>query len=211
MKVAAWKAVKMIEFDRISIEYHWRDVQTEEGKPYRYPASISEYMKRTYAKPAVYRWAFFRNSDAPYAANIGEAENLAEQRAPNYLKAHPSQKTNYRMKGEFEAAISEGAEIRLQIQEFKPFALNNVVVIESALYNQHVRKMLENMVIADADNINCELRNRTLNPIERRRLNAAVARVGRNWSEILEEDNSKQVPAPKRRNLGSPGRKPWVG
>jgi hypothetical protein len=176
----------MVTFDRIPIEYRWVDVYCSEGSPYQFPQAVSKFLKERYSKPTIYRWVFLKKSALPYAVYIGEAENLP-QRIGNYLQAHPTQKTNYRMKAEFERALANGAEVRLQKIEFTPFALNNVLVIESALHNAYIRKMLENFLCADNDNINCELRNLSSTPIERRRRKAAATRAGKSWGEIFEE------------------------
>ncbi len=109
----------MAAFDRIPIDYAWRDVERDAGQPYKYPDTVSRFMEEKYSRPVVYRWAFYKSPDKPYAAYIGEAENLAKQRVPNYLRAHPSQKTNYRLKNEFESAIAAGQRFAYRFSSFR--------------------------------------------------------------------------------------------
>jgi len=164
---------KMIELDQFEIKYEWVPVLRAPNETYCYPGGMPTFFVQTYLPPAIYRWAFFKNSPTPYRAYIGEADSLS-QRVRGYLWPGATQQTNLRMKTELEDGIQAGARIELQVVKFRPFVINSVQVTESSLHIGPVRKFLEQFLIADCDQIHCELLNAKQNPIERR-LRKAVA------------------------------------
>src|ERR1039457_5941128 len=173
----------MKEWTSFHINYDWQPVETDLGKPFTYPSALSEFFDGTYSKPALYRWVFRDKRGLISAIYIGETENLA-QRVKDYMSPGRTPQTNLRMKEDFLNHIESGGIVELQILRFEPFGINNVNVYESQMGNPYVRKMMENFLLADHDQVHCELKNCVANPIERRRrksmraAGAAESRLG---------------------------------
>ena len=169
----------------LAINYEWVPVESQPGQPYRYPQSVSRYVRSTYLRPAVYRWAVYspdgeeRSANikpTPRAAYVGEAENLGA-RFQGYLRPCPSQQTNKRIKEYLDSALGKGSIIQFEVLKFEDFVIRThhgkpERVSVTNLQVEYIRKMMENFALAIQDRVNCEILNRVLNPIERRRQKA---------------------------------------
>jgi hypothetical protein len=119
---------------------------------------------------AIYRWGFFKGGQL-WEAYVGETENL-RQRIRGYLNPGPTQATNKRMNVLFCEAIDDGFEVRLEILKIEPVRINQLDVCNQNLANPFLRKMMENLVLADFDVVKHTLHNSCVNRIERRRQRA---------------------------------------
>ena len=69
-------------------------------------------------------------------------------------------------------AIDEGFEVRLEILKIEPVRINQLDDCNQNLANPFLRKMMENLVLADFDVVKHTLHNSCVNRIERRRQRA---------------------------------------
>ena len=173
----------------LNIDYAWEPVISFPNVRYAYPNAVTKYIDEHYSKACVYRWAFFEarqssNPDAvqfPQTVYIGETENLA-RRLRGYLHPGPSQITNKRMKEYLDRELELGTTIDLSILRFENFHIiigrekcNAGLVAELGLGNPFIRKLMENFAIIVQDPVTCDILNKSLNPLERRREKAEKA------------------------------------
>ncbi|MCI0724311.1 MAG: hypothetical protein L0338_35910 [Acidobacteria bacterium] len=132
----------------LEIKYHWADVQSSQGVTYRFPEKVTDFMKEKYTRPAVYRWTVRSATLSLRALYVGETDNLV-RRVGQYLSPGARQATNLRLKAYFDAARGRDERIELQAFEFEPFEINKVQFTRDLLGHSHVRKMLENFILAE--------------------------------------------------------------
>jgi len=124
---------------------NWIRVETSPGSPYTFQMEINPHFRLHWNKPAVYRWIILKQASADIQRlYIGEAEHLP-RRIYGYLHPGPSQRTNQRLKSEFEKEITTGNVIFLEVLNFTPFTIENITISQEDLHNKMVRRFLENL------------------------------------------------------------------
>ena len=174
----------------LDIDCAWAPVISSPNTPYAYPRPVNEYIDENYSKAAVYRWAFVKGRHGsipeamqpPQAVYVGETENLA-RRLRGYLYPGPSQATSKRMKAYLDEELKHGTLITLAILRFENFRIiidrekrDSRLVAEFGLGNPFIRKLMENFAVIAHDPVTCDILNKSMNPIERRRAKAEKAR-----------------------------------
>lgn len=129
----------------LEISFRWLAVQGLIDIPYCFPQEISQYLRKRYVGPAVYRWLLER--DSIRSIYIGETENLA-RRLHHYLKPGPSQLTNRRIRDLLDQEQSLGAIVSFDVLAFDPFSVNGHRYSETDLGNKEVRCFLENLLLS---------------------------------------------------------------
>jgi hypothetical protein len=76
-----------------------------------------------------------------------------------------------------DSALGKGSIIQFEVLKFEDFVIRThhgkpERVSVTNLQVEYIRKMMENFALAIQDRVNCEILNRVLNPIERRRQKA---------------------------------------
>jgi hypothetical protein len=173
----------------LDIDCAWEPVISAPKTRYVYPHPVNKYIEEHYSKPVVYRWAFSkaRHGSGPdtmrsaQAVYIGETENLA-RRLRGYLHPGPSQATNKRMKAYLDEELKLGAIIDLSILRFEDFHIiidrekrESRLVAEFRLGNPFIRKLMENFAVIAQEPVTCDILNKSMNPLERRREKAEKA------------------------------------
>jgi len=161
----------------MEIRYSWVPIDSEQEEPLILlkdktlgTLAVSGVLSKLSEGAAIYRWGFFKFGQLKQAY-VGETENF-RQRIRGYLRPGPTQATNKRMNALFCKAIDDGFEIRLETLKIEPARLNQLNVCNQNLADPFLRKMMENLILADFDVVNYTLHNSCLNRIERRRQNA---------------------------------------
>ena len=130
----------------LKLEYEWRPVEGELGKPYRFPNALTSHLKAQAASPAVYRWVIYHEEPGDLRKlYIGETEQLS-RRIYHYLKPGPSQQTNLRMNALFLEEISRGNKVCLDTLDFEPFRVNDHEVTMNSLENKTIRRFVEHLL-----------------------------------------------------------------
>jgi hypothetical protein len=155
----------------LSVDYDWQRAKTASPLSVGYQGLLEGYIHASSEVPAVYRWALFRGAENPYSIYVGETENL-RRRLRSYLRPGKRQKTNVRLRTLFESELKNGFKLELHLIRIVPFQMNDVLVSNYALHNPYVRGMVENFVLANHQDPNCEILNLKMNPIERRKRKA---------------------------------------
>ncbi len=177
----------------VDIQHGWVPVESSPGMLYRYPQTISEYMKEKYACLAVYRWAVYRgDGHEPYMVYVGEAENLV-RRLQDYLRG--TKPTAKRIKSRLDLVLEKGSRIEIHCLEFQPFHLlidkardEHELIALHRLSNLFVRKMMENIGVLLHDARYCKILNKAPNPMERRRDRAQKRLAGSTNREKIDFD-----------------------
>lgn len=121
---------------------------SEPGKIYFFPDALTDYMKVKYKFPAIYRWVVLENQDPRIKfAYIGEADSLCPRRINGYLNPGPSQKTNKRIKGNFNELIANNYQIRCELLIIDKLIINNKRLEKECLSDKYIRKLIENLMI----------------------------------------------------------------
>ena len=149
----------------VELQLSWHRISAKEGRPYLYPDSITDYMKRSYSYALVYRWATYRGNRLA-AVYVGEAENLIT-RINGYRSPGVSQITNKRIQSFIKYEQVNRNQVFLEVLDFEPFKLFRTLV-KNPLSDPYVRKTMENIAILSHDPANCQIWNLAGNPIERR-------------------------------------------
>lgn len=124
----------------------WVPVYCEESVVYSYPDRVTQYMRRRYTRPGVYRWLVLSpGSTAAPQAYVGEAEDLA-QRLYQYLHPGPLQQTNLRLKSLLNAARRQGKQVRLELLEIDSVAVAGWKVSANDLGSKFFRRFVENLL-----------------------------------------------------------------
>jgi hypothetical protein len=135
----------------IKLDFNWEKVLSSQNEPYTFPNDLSDYMKKRYNLPAIYRWLVY-HGDKLESVYIGEAEILCPRRIYHYLHPGPSQMTNIRINELFTQLVNEGRKITLEILVFKEFVLDGKAVSISDLYKKTVRVFLEHLMMVHHEN-----------------------------------------------------------
>lgn len=131
----------------VSFDYRWKPVLDRDGHHYLFPRPIDALNAEDAERPAVYRWVVFREQPGDLKRlYVGEAEVLS-RRIRGYINPGATQKTNIRMKAEFEKEIEAGKGVTLQTLYFEPFELNGVRLEMGMLGDKRVRRLLEGLFV----------------------------------------------------------------
>lgn len=141
-----------------TITYSWDSVFEEEGKPYRFPRKMTQYMKSRYNHPAIYQWRIC-NKAGRNKYYIGEAKQLCPQRINGYLSPGPLQKTNIRLNTFFHSCLENYIEIYLELLMIDSLLINEFQITQKDLEKAHLRKYVESLVIAHYMNKELEVLN----------------------------------------------------
>jgi len=188
----------MKEWTPCRITYDWLPVEIAPGKPLTYPCRLTKSFVASYSKPALYRWAFRDKKREITAIYIGEAENLVG-RVRKYISSGRNRQAR-RMRDAFLNHNGLGGAVELQTLKFEPFGINTVNVYnESQLANPYIRKMMENLLLADNNSVRYELKNCVENPIERRRRKSMRASAAAASSTLGDFSSARAVAEELRR------------
>ena len=137
-------------FIKLACECEWETVNSEPDKPYKFRNGITNYMKDTYEKPAVYRWVI----DNEYY--VGETVNLC-RRIGNYLntpkmkfneagKMLPHQQTtNINLNARLRASTNN----HIEFLKFDEIQFGDATDKLTDLNNNCIRLLVEKIVILD--------------------------------------------------------------
>ena len=130
------------------ISYEWVPIQQQEGQLYKFPGEISNFMKRIYSSPAIYRWNIFsdRPSDLRFIY-IGECKKLISDRLNGYLKPGPKQTTNIRINSVLSEEVGKGNTVILEVLKFADFCVGNKIYRQQDLEKIVVRRLIESQFI----------------------------------------------------------------
>jgi hypothetical protein len=133
---------------KIEFAYQWEPVLIDENREYLFPQIITSFMKRRYKHPAIYRWNIFKKEpEDEKLIYIGEAQELCPQRISGYLNPGPSQRTNKRIKEEFQGYLKSEFKIGLEILQFDKINIEDFTFINNDLRDKHFRRFLEELMI----------------------------------------------------------------
>ena len=133
---------------KVEFAYQWKPVLIEVDKEYYFPKRITQFMRKTYNHPAIYRWNIFRNEpDDEKLIYIGEAQELCPQRINGYLNPGPSQQTNKRIKEKLQGYLDKGFKIGLEILRFDNIKIENFALTNNDLNDKHVRRFVEELMV----------------------------------------------------------------
>lgn len=134
-----------------NFDFSWKKVLSDKNTGYRFPNEITEYMKKRYKSPTIYRW-LVHHDDKLESIYIGEAEILCPRRIYHYLHPGPSQMTNIRINKLFTKLNKENRQITLEILVFKSFQLDGKTISMSDLDKKTVRVFLEHLMLVYHEN-----------------------------------------------------------
>ena len=133
---------------KVEFTYKWEPVLADENREYFFPEEITSFMKRNYRHPAIYRWNIFRKEpEDEKIIYIGEAQELCPQRINGYLNPGPSQRTNKRIREEFQSYLEKGFKIKLEILRFVEIKISDFIITYNDLSDKHVRRFIEELMI----------------------------------------------------------------
>jgi hypothetical protein len=127
-------------------------VESAKGIGYLFPNRFTDYMRETYARPAVYRWRVFPAlPDSKEEIYIGEAEILVK-RAYSVLNAKQTSgteaKTNHRLRKYFDSQLKGHRHVALEWLYFPPFEIDCVRFEPQELWDPFKRRCVENLALA---------------------------------------------------------------
>jgi hypothetical protein len=154
----------------VHIQYRWVPVEVGNGVPFEFCASGANSNSQLPQVPAVYHWAVYEKKILR-KVYIGEAENL-RKRIGQYFNPGPTQSTNLRLNAILQKDNDAGLCVRLEVLQVVPTYLNDIYICDGRFSDQYVRKMMENLTLADSDVTQYEILNLTSNPLERRKRKA---------------------------------------
>ncbi len=163
------------------------------------PDRFTDYMRGTYARPAVYRWRVFPSLPGQKEETyIGEAEILV-RRAYAVLNAKSASgdqaKTNYRLRKYFDDQLKAHRNIALEWLDFAPFEIECVRFESQELWDPFKRKCIENLALTISVQQQCEILNAYTDPISktlRKFLGMNIS--GRRFREAVEHIRLAQAP-----------------
>jgi len=133
---------------KIDFSYIWKPILSGEDDEYYFPNKITPSMRKTYKHPAIYRWNIFKNRpDDEKLIYVGEAQELCPQRINGYLNPGSDQETNKRIKEHLKNYLEKGFKIGLEILEFDNIKFETFVFTNSDLYDKHVRRFVEELMV----------------------------------------------------------------
>lgn len=133
----------IIEF---KVVFDWEVVLASENKEYKFPNSITGFMRKKYQTPVIYRWAVDRGEDGK-TFYIGETKKLCPDRLHGYLSPLPIQTTNVRLNKYFQESIGNGASIKLEILKMSGALVNDLDLQDKDLARQDNRRLVEKLLI----------------------------------------------------------------
>lgn len=112
MKFASTRQGLKQESIELQVMFEWEAVHQSDAEEYVFPRPVTEFMRRFYNKPAIYRWIVERTDigDEPLIY-IGEAARLCPDRLSGYLMPGPTQQTNLRLNQQFHECLVQGGSI----------------------------------------------------------------------------------------------------
>jgi hypothetical protein len=166
----------------LEIEVRWTAIESAQGKTWTFLTPISPYMRKHFAKPAVYRWCVRQSGkDVPQCIYIGEAVSLVDRirRVTKPPRQSKPSNTNARLNKIFTDHQSQGLVVTVEQAAFEEFALNGLVFSPSdmTLFHKFKRCALENLILCSCLELGDGLLNLRLEPhnrIEKQLLAAGV-------------------------------------
>jgi hypothetical protein len=132
----------------VKVMFEWETVRQSEAEEYVFPKPITEFMKRLYKKPVIYRWIVERtNADDEMVMYIGEAARLCPDRLSGYVAPGPTQRTNLRLNQQFHEYVAHGGRIRLEILKMTGAFVNDLDLTERDLSRQDIRRLIERLLV----------------------------------------------------------------
>jgi hypothetical protein len=132
----------------LKVIFEWQAVRQSETEDYMFSGPITEFMKRLYKKPVIYRWIVERPDDwGDKLIYIGEAARLCPDRLSAYLAPGPTQQTNLRLNQQFREYNAQGGQIKLEILKMTGSFVNDLDLTEKDLRRQDVRRLIEQLLI----------------------------------------------------------------
>jgi len=129
----------------IALKYKWIPVENQPGVHYQFPEEISSHFRANWNGPAVYRWIVFQQEPGDLRQlYVGETE-LLPRRIYGYLNPGPSQRTNQRLKAEFEKELSNGHKVILEVLSFESLSIEGISISMGDLTDKMVRRVLESL------------------------------------------------------------------
>ncbi len=140
------------------LAFEWEVVLASEEVEYKFPSRITDFMKRKYRRPAIYRWTIDR-ADNEKSFYIGEAVRFCPDRLNGYLSPGPTQKTNIRLNRFFLESIGSGASLKLEILKMSGAFVNDLDLQEKDLAQQDTRRLIEKLLVTFYRNQGLDLLN----------------------------------------------------
>lgn len=130
----------------IAIDISWDMVFDRNHNPYNFPNSVTAFDAK-YKNPVIYRWNIYDNNPGDKKLiYIGETEILT-RRINGYINPGPTQQTNKRIKGLFDAHIGNKSKVCIEILRIDKFTFGDIEIGNSDLIDKHVRKTIEGILI----------------------------------------------------------------
>jgi hypothetical protein len=140
--------------------FSWEPVLCTEDEEYSFPNPITQFMKRRYSGPAIYRWIIEHQGDeANPQVYIGEAKRLCPDRLSGYITPGPTQQTNWRLQRALLDGLAQGAMVQLEVLRLVGPIMPDLAFSEKDLARQDVRRLLERLLVVLYRNQGVELLN----------------------------------------------------
>ena len=132
----------------VKVMFEWEAVCQSESEEYIFPNPITEFMKRFYKRPVIYRWIVERTDvENEMLMYIGEAARLCPDRLAGYLTPGPTQQTNLRLNQQFHEWIAHEGRVRLEILKMTGAFVNDLDLTEKDLCRQDIRRLIERLLV----------------------------------------------------------------
>jgi hypothetical protein len=132
----------------VKVMFEWEAVRQSEAEEYVFPKPMTEFMKRLYKRPVIYRWIVERtNVGDEMLMYIGEAARLCPDRLSGYITPGPTQQTNLRLNQQFHECIANGGRVRLEIIKMTGAFVNDLDLTEKDLGRQDIRRLIERLLV----------------------------------------------------------------
>ncbi len=138
--------------------FDWEVVLASENKEYKFPNSITGFMRKNYQKPIIYRWTIDRGKGGK-SFYIGETVKLCPDRLNGYLSPGPTQQTNKRLNQYFQESVGNGASLKLEILKMSGAFVNDLDLQDSDLVRQDNRRLIERLLVTLYRNQGLDLLN----------------------------------------------------
>jgi len=139
-----------IDLEQYVIEFRaffdWEVVLASENKEYKFPNSMTDFMRKNYQKPVIYRWTVDRGNGGKIFY-IGETKKLCPDRLHGYLSPLPIQPTNVRLNQFFHESIGNGARLKLEVLKMSGAFVNELDLQDNDLERQDNRRLVERLLI----------------------------------------------------------------
>lgn len=132
----------------VKVMFEWEAVRKSEAEEYVFPKPITDFMKRLYKKPLIYRWIVeHKDTDDEMLMYIGEAARLCPDRLSGYITPGPTQRTNLRLNQQFHECMTHGGRIKLEILKMTGAFVNDLDLTEKDLSRQDIRRLIERLLV----------------------------------------------------------------